>query len=69
MDIEHAFSYHSPNYEQTELMNSVRASLLTIARFVEQHVSASAERTIALRKLHEASMAINYAIIADPRHS
>jgi len=60
--IEHMFTYHAPTIEQTLKYNLLTQEFLKLALLVEETVKDSGDRTIALRRLHEARMLTNAAV-------
>lgn len=63
-DVETAFTYIPPTPRSVQQIQAVRDDFKRLARTIEAFAPESADRTVALRKLHEASMAVNYAIVA-----
>lgn len=59
------FEYQAPTPEHIEAMKYTREALRQAATAVIAHVPACAERTLALRKIEEASMWANKAIVFD----
>lgn len=56
------FTYHRPTPEQAERYGKLRAAALVYAELIAELTPPSAEQTLAIRKVHEASMAANSAI-------
>lgn len=66
MDPNHpALVYHQPTPEQLEKINVVRAALSEAIRAIQSAVPGCAEQTLAIRKVEEASMWANKAIVFD----
>lgn len=66
VDLKNLFAYHSsPKAEDLQKFKDCRKRFLDLARWVSGACSLSAERTIAIRKIHEAMMAANCAIALD----
>ena len=61
-DLLKLFSYHRPTSEQAERYPKLRAAALAYAELVKELTPASTEQTLAIRKIHEASMQVNGAI-------
>ncbi len=61
-DIINSFDPHIPNEEQVQRILNVRFICRSAAVGVIANVRPSADRTAALRKLHEAMMTANKAI-------
>lgn len=57
------FEYHAPNQEQVDDITAVRESMKETCRAILRFVPPSAERTLAIRALHQASMHANSAIV------
>ena len=66
-EIDDVFSYHAPTPEQvatlTEFRNHMKAAAHAIAKFVPE----CPYRTVAFRRLHEANMLSNAAIVLEGR--
>lgn len=65
MDVKRLFTYHSPNKDQVERINRLRASALAHALLIEELTPHSGEQMLALRALHLASMHANAAIVVN----
>lgn len=61
----HPFDYQSPTPAQIQAIQCVRETLKVAYGVLLNHVPQSAERTLAIRKLEEASMWANKAIVFD----
>lgn len=61
-DIMDSFDHHAPTLGQVERILSVRHVCKNAAIGIIANARASADRTAALRKLHEAMMTANKAI-------
>jgi len=59
----HPFEYRRPTNDQAELMSAVSVSMRKAYDLIVAEVPASAERTLAVRKLQESRMWINVAIL------
>lgn len=59
------FEYRAPEPGQVEAIQKVREALKAAYDVVQSQVPQSAERTLAIRKLEEASMWANKAIVFD----
>lgn len=62
-DDQNPFEYHAPTPEQTQAIIKVRDACKVLYDILLQEVPASAEQTIAVRKLEECSMWANKAIV------
>jgi hypothetical protein len=60
-----ALVYHAPTPEQVEKTNVVRDALSAAIYAVQQIVPGCAEQTLAIRKIEEAAMWANKAIVFD----
>lgn len=60
-----ALEYHAPSAAQLAKISHVRLALSQAVYALEDNVPGSAERTLAIRKLEEASMWANKAIVFD----
>lgn len=60
-----SFDYHRPSEEQVERIAVVRRTCKAAARTLIETVQPCADRTVALRKLHEAMMNANKAIVCE----
>ncbi|HTJ49419.1 MAG TPA: hypothetical protein VL443_08215 [Cyclobacteriaceae bacterium] len=61
-DIINLFTYHAPTPAKQKIYEEVREAMKNAALLVHKNTDNIPEQTIAIRKLHEASMAINAAI-------
>lgn len=66
-DIETLFTYHAPNAEQIDALAAVRQSAKHLALVILAHAPPCADRSAAIRKLREAVMTANAAIVLDGR--
>lgn len=64
-EINEAFAYHAPTLEQITAMQAVREALSKAMDVIRANVPSCAEQTLAIRKLEEASMWSNKAIVFD----
>ena len=61
--IEDMFSYHPPKHEKIALLHEqIRAELKTSAHVLNNSLSESPEKTLAIRHLQQAMMYANAAI-------
>ena len=60
------FQYRQPTAEQVEVMQAIAQQLGALYAFVQVAVPGSAERTLAIRKLQEARMWFNAALVLHP---
>lgn len=60
--VDDMFTYHSWTPEQIEKGKAVREALANAAVVIYENVPASADRSVAIRKLREARMDANSAI-------
>jgi len=60
-----SFDYHKPSDEQVERIATVRRTCKAAAHALILTVQPCADRTVALRKLHEAMMNANKAIVCE----
>jgi hypothetical protein len=61
-----SFLHHVPSPDQGERIGWLRTRFRSLAGVIMQHVRPSADRTAALRQLHEAMMTANKAIALEP---
>lgn len=62
-DILDLFDYHAPSIDQTQDIIRVRIAMKEACAVLLAHVPAAPMRTLAIRKLEEASMWANKAIV------
>lgn len=62
--IEHMFTYQPPSDRAIKLIEHSRSHLKLIAIELTNELGESADLTVAIRKLHDASISINYAILS-----
>ena len=60
--VENMFSYHPPTEEQKIKYEHLRSSFKNLALHIADITPICPDQTIALRKLHDASMAVNLVI-------
>jgi len=60
-----SFDYHKPTDEQVARIALVRRTCKAAAQVLIENVQACADRTVALRALHEAMMNANKAIVCE----
>lgn len=63
--IEERFTYHAPTEEQVKRLKSIREKAKELAREIDSQCPPSADRTAAMRKLEEAVMTANKAIVLE----
>jgi hypothetical protein len=61
--IEKEFSYHTPTPEEVARMNEIRAAAKELVLVIARNVPACADRSAAFRKIREASVTANAAIV------
>jgi hypothetical protein len=61
-DLLNLFTYHRPTPDQAERYTKLRSAALAYAQLVKESTPASAEQTLAIRAIHQASMQANAAI-------
>ena len=66
-EVHEAFLYHSPTEDQIRAIQTVREALGHAFNALRANVPSCAEQTLAIRKLEEASMWANKAIVFDGR--
>lgn len=59
------FDHHTPSADQIARILAVREACKQCAIYIYDNAPASADRTAALRKLHEAMMTANKAIVLE----
>ena len=57
------FTYRAPNQEQINKMTRIRNAFRETAQVILNNVPQSADRTLALRWLHQANMEVNVAVM------
>ena len=62
MDTEEIFTYHAPKGDQAERYQKLREAAKNYAFLIQELTPKSAEQTLAIRRLQEASMYANAAI-------
>lgn len=63
MQLSEQFAYRKPTADEAEIMGSLSVRAKELAKMSELAINASAERTLAIRKLQEFRMWINAAIL------
>lgn len=58
------FGYHSPTSEQSLHMEAVREAAKHFVRIVRQNAPRGSDQTAAIRKIREAVMTLNFAIVS-----
>lgn len=61
--VDKVFTYQTPNPDQLNHIQDVREGFKSLARTIIRHVPVGADRTAAIRKLREAMMTANAAIV------
>lgn len=64
-----SFRYHLPSGEQIDRIAEVRQACIACARTILRCSPVGADQTAALRKLHEAMMTTNKAIVCEVKHA
>lgn len=64
-EIRDLFMYHAPTPEMTEKFLRVRDAIETAAFAIDENCPPGADRTAAMRKLKEAHMTANAAIVLE----
>lgn len=64
-DILNTFKYHNTSDEQVERISNIRDGAMAFAGHIWTNVPPGPDRTVALRKLHEAMMTANKAIVCE----
>lgn len=59
------FDHHAPSAGQIDRIATVRAACKECATYIYYNAPAGADRTAALRKLHECMMTANKAIVLE----
>jgi hypothetical protein len=67
IDIENKFQYHAPTPEQVIIYNKLRLAFKELALMILDVTPICPDQTIALRKLHECSMATNSVIACNTK--
>lgn len=63
--VHNALEYHAPTPEQVEKISAVREALSAALLVIQNVVPGCAEQTLAIRKVEEAGMWANKAIVFD----
>jgi hypothetical protein len=63
--LTHVFTYQQPDADQIAKMADIRAAALVFALCIRERVPRCADRTVAIRKIREAVMTANAAIMLD----
>ena len=61
-ELDNWFSYHKPEGDQASRYERLRAAGKALAEVIVAETPASADQTVAIRKIREAIMAANSAI-------
>ncbi len=61
-EIQNKFVYHRPTPNQVLRYNDLRTAFRSLALLIVDMTPICADQTVALRKLHETSMAVNATI-------
>lgn len=67
LDLDNIFSYHKPFGTQSDRYERLRAKAKEYAQLIQELTPESAEQTLAIRKIQEASMLANAAIAINER--
>jgi hypothetical protein len=59
------FDYHKPSDEQVDRISQVRLASKLMVRCLWQNCPNGPDRTVAIRKIHEAMMTANKAIVCE----
>lgn len=62
IDLDNLFSYHPPKGDQIKRYAEIREAAQAFAQVIVDVTPASAEQTLAIRKVHDAMMQANSAI-------
>lgn len=62
-DLKDSFTYHSANSKQIEAMAAIRSKAFELAELIEYLVPSCPDRSAAIRKIREAIMTANAAIV------
>lgn len=60
-----SFKYHQPTPVQIQRISNIRNAHIACLKVILQNVEGSADRTAAIRKLHESMMTCNKAIVCE----
>lgn len=63
--LKHWFTYHAPDAEQQTALVRIREKAHELAKVIRDLTPASADQTAALRKLREAVMTANAAVVLE----
>jgi len=66
LDIDTYFEYHEPTEEQVQQMKVIRGTAKALAMAIINNTPKSADQSAAIRKLREAVMTANAAIVLNP---
>jgi hypothetical protein len=66
-EISDLFTYHAPTPEMTAKFLVIRAAIEAAAFAIDENCPPGADRTAAIRKLKEAHMTANAAVVLDGR--
>jgi hypothetical protein len=61
-DITNKYKYHEPTENQIARYNTIREEFKRLAMLVTDLTPICPDQTVALRKLHDANMAVNLTI-------
>jgi hypothetical protein len=64
-EIDNIFNYHAPSAEMTAKFLVIRDAIIKTAYAIEEQCPPGADRTAAMRKLKEAHMTANAAIVLE----
>lgn len=57
------FDHHTPNEDQIVAMERIREAARSFVRVIEENTSSCADRSAAIRKVREAMMTANAAVV------
>lgn len=69
LDLDQLFTYHKPYGDQSDRYDQLRAAAKAYAEAIAALTPTSAEQTLAIRKVQEASMMANAAITVNEQES
>lgn len=65
-DLQEIFTYHAPTEQQVKQMEEIRGSAHEMSRKILNNCPGCADTTAAVRKVREAVMTANAAIVLEP---
>lgn len=66
IDLVQAFQYHQPSEDQIRRIQQIRERAISLAAAIQTLAPGCPEQTLAIRKVEEASMWANKAIVLEP---